>query len=183
MTVKRTKDPAALLPARVEVSGADLTPERVLRLLKQSTPAARIERLRRHESLRTQADGLAARLDSGNADGPTLALLGAVEQTALYLDARDRLIRDGRRQAGTQKGGSRMPQLDAWLDARLAEQDGATVKELWGLLPDDAHGGDLYLDGDRVYEYPEHGGREKDTGWSGFCRRVTEAKKRARNCR
>ena len=88
-----------------------------------------------------------------------------------------KVARDDARQGGTRKPrGSRMRQLDAWLDAALRATPQATAKELWRALPTDTTK-DVYCDGDRVCE-SKADGRERSIGYDGFEARLTAAKNR-----
>ena len=93
MSVKRTRDPAGLLPGRVHVNfstpptGDEMSA--ALSSLAAASPSGRIERLREHAELVALADELAARLASlgGNADWQLLDDIKTAEMRALYVAA------------------------------------------------------------------------------------------------
>ncbi|HKR77527.1 MAG TPA: hypothetical protein VJR95_12775 [Rhodanobacter sp.] len=157
----------------------------VSRVLKSHSPAARIERLRKHKSLQERADELDQWLNElgGHANAVLLLAIQTAEEEALRVDVGPKVERDYARQVGTrQKRGNKMPKLDAWLD----KQDlTLTCDKLWALLPDDSESdADIYRDGEQVCENHSHiSSRSEHTVThhskrDGFDKRVTAARKR-----
>lgn len=98
----------------------ELIHEAVLKALKLKLPAARIERLRRHEELRDIADVLAVELEAATTDLGKRGVLHSIteaEGTARELDdapyvEKQKALLEKRRQP---RSGHRLS-LDAWLD-------------------------------------------------------------------
>lgn len=153
-------------------------PEAVAHLLRLKAPAARIERLRRHEQLQKKADELAVWLGElgGHANATLLLAIQNAEDEALRADVVPKVKRDDARQAGTRKKRrSHMPQLDSWLDEQDLNQSNDA---LWKSLPrEDETDGDFYRDEDKVVE-KLRSGKEHDATSEGFDKRVTAARKR-----
>jgi hypothetical protein len=192
MSIKKFRDPAGLRPVRVSVdvaagsSPADF--DAVASILKSNAPAARIERLRRHDEMRAAADMLTEGLQAATTDAGRMVVLidiSNAEQHALRLDVAPRVLRDAARQKGAKKDRrGQMPLLDAWLD----EQDlDITDDKLHQMLPtsseidedaDDA----LYRDTDEsVTEKRREGPNRTITRTikrPAFDKRVTKARKR-----
>ena len=176
MTITRWKDPAGIIPDKVSIDladGGDMEHrDAVFALLESKTPAARIERLRRHPELISDADKLATNcsLNAGSADWHLLALIANAEQRALYLDACPALVRDAARLAGSRKPrGCRMPRLDAWIRKKLEIKDYKN-SELFGMIGDGLH---LYIKDGCVVE-----DGKAPIGRSAFDRRVLAMKRK-----
>ncbi|HEX7338879.1 MAG TPA: hypothetical protein VF271_02990 [Rhodanobacteraceae bacterium] len=96
------------------------------------------------------------------------------------VEKRPVIARDARRQEGTRnKRGSRMPELDAWLDERLGCNLPVRNDVLWEMLPDerdDFQRAGVYRDGEKVVEYRDDA--EHVITRAGFNKRVTAARKR-----
>jgi hypothetical protein len=103
MSVKRTKDPAGLLPDRLRVDWREPAADdcdAIVEILESATPRSRIQRLRQHAQLHAVADKLAARLgENGSADPRLLDDIAAAERAALYLAAAPAVIEKRRRKA------------------------------------------------------------------------------------
>jgi hypothetical protein len=191
MSIKRIyKDPAGVTPdtVAIELDGAPTDFADIAKLLKSNAPAARIDRLRRHDSMRTTADLLTESLQAATTDAGRMVVLidiSNAEQRALHLDVAPRVIRDAERQKGAKKDRrGRMPLLEAWLD----EQDlNITDDKLHQKLPtsseiDDDEDEALYRDTDEsVTEKHLDGPNRTITRTikrSAFDKRVTKARKR-----
>jgi hypothetical protein len=87
------------------------------------------------------------------------------------------LKRDARLQAANRgPRGSRMPELDTWLDNELRANPGAANKALWKALPIDVCAR-VYRDDDNVFETNRKGAGHP-IGSAGFAKRVTAARQR-----
>jgi hypothetical protein len=204
MTITRTKDPAGLGPDLIRiVHDGKSSHEEITAALREIAEiyslSGRVARLRRHPRLQSEADKLEARFDlmdlggmgwrllsaealsnrlieiSNTAGMRLLARLASAEAVAVYLDASPKVIRDRSRQDGTHRlRGSRMPELDSWLDGADVTRTNA---ELFASLPSSDDDSDLYRDGDTVVEVQPTGNQRAVTR-AGFDKRVTAARKR-----
>lgn len=140
MAVRRTKDPAGLLPDLVTVidEGSPGDFDALVEILEAGTPEARVERLRVHPQLVASADKLAAKLEKtgGNASDRVLAEIAAAEHSALYLVAAPQAKRDKARQDGTKKPREPVAGLQAWIDAQVKRATGETAGQLWERAPE-----------------------------------------------
>lgn len=140
MSVKRVKDPAGILPDRVQIDLTDSDgPDEaaaIHSLLESKTPGARIQRVRRHPELAEWADEAEALYTSAGcvADWHLLEAIAQAEYKALYLDVAGIAVRDRKRQDGTRK--ERRPDISAWIDVRLRRDPKAKSPELWTDAPD-----------------------------------------------
>lgn len=133
MSVKRIKDPAGLLPNHVMVDLTDPSPDDIQEareMLEFGTPAARIDRLRRHGLLSMTADQLTGRLAElkGTMDARLKIQIVSAESRALYLDAapaaieqRNRIVAANKKRAVTDA------QIDKALRDNKTQVDAAEV--------------------------------------------------------
>ncbi|QRP62696.1 hypothetical protein I6J77_11160 [Rhodanobacter sp. FDAARGOS 1247] len=159
MSIKKFRDPAGLLPVRVRVNikhgSNQLDIDAIASILKSNSPTARIQQLRRHHTLRSEAsalkkDYLVATTAVEDADNKLTAehkaalkdvrlkafmiRLESAEKKSIYLDAAEPLIRDKARQEGTKK--ERRPDVTEWISAKLRRDPLAKSPELWSRAPE-----------------------------------------------
>lgn len=139
MTFRRIKDPAGLMPDRIDTDLDGDCFASIANLLGRMTPVARIRAIRRdHAELEAEADELLAELDStGGAASPmAMARLAQLETRAIYYRAAPAAIEVANRRVASAKGGQsrKTPVWHAELIAyaRTLSKTGRQAHELTG---------------------------------------------------
>jgi hypothetical protein len=139
MSTKRIRDPLGLLPDAVGVHLDDDPSDfdTIAELLKSKAPAARIERLRRHDELRAATDMLAGSHEAAKTDAARMLVqihIEDAEKRAQQLDVIGRLVRDKARQDGTKK--ERRPEINVWIAEQLRLDPEVKSPALWTRAPE-----------------------------------------------
>ncbi len=139
MTIERFPYEVSVLPDKVRVKfDGKHDPKEADALIKQaimnSTPRARIEKLRRHPEMGAEADRLQALLAAGVTDDGFFDKIALAEKDAFLLDAHPKLLRDAKRQAGARK--ERRPEITHWIEQHLRHDPRAKSPDLWKIAPE-----------------------------------------------